>query len=1169
MKLKRVKILGFKTFADKTEFDLDGNIIAVVGPNGCGKSNIVDAILWGLGESNARQLRAQTSKEVIFAGSVHRKPVGVCEVSLLFDNEDASLPLDAPEVMITRRLTRAGDSDYQINKRNCRLRDVNELLADSGLGRAGYAIVGQSEIDQALAASPQQRRAWIDEAAGVQRYRARRTESIRRLDAARDHLSRVQDIIAEIESQREPLAEEAEVARRYKTALHSLREVESGLLAKELESAVSELEQLTKRIASAQTEADDHINAAIAHDAEAKAIQGRLEELEAHVERQRRELQAAQSATEQAASAWQIATNKLESLDQLEETLRTEADAGSGRIALAETDFESAKAELELESAARETLRENLGGASDEAKVLSAQLREIEQQLSQAKRALQEAQKHEIEAAHREDRLRQIAAELDGIVATLPDLESAIAEAQERLDELERKCSERKAALQEAEARLQSLRKDADAHSGNERRLLAELAAIEGRRKGIEQTIDAHEGLAQGARSIMAAVDSGTLSADYQPVGTAVTVSSHHALAIDTALGAAANDLIVPNEQAAKAGIQYLKENRLGRATFQPLTLMRPFTPSNELRSVLKQKGVVGLASDLVDCDASVRPVVESLLGRIVVVEDLDVALALSRTSGWSRIVTADGELLHASGAVTGGASIRQAVGLVQRQAELTELAEEAENLAAELEKLRKASESFEESQAAALATCEELRQQLRSDSQEAEEARAWWLNLTHEHQVTARAQDKLTGERERLSLPSPAVTADAKDVARLETERDEAVRQLAARSSDKDHAATRLAEADLRVAAARDRVKESERRLKILHESEDQRGRKTAGLEPERARFREMIEAALRDRETHQGQVDSLSAAIQSAIEGKKLLAQEASRQTELAREAERKANRNAEEIHQSELARARLDSRRSVAVQRLLEEYGITAEEAIAMAPTVELPDDVVQVVSRLRRELKSMGDVNLGAIEAYERLSERHDELANQVADIESGMGEVESSIRELDRLTRDRFRDTFEAVRTAFGQTFTRIFGGGEGILELSDPGDILDSGVDISVTVPGKRRQRLELLSGGERAMSAIAFLFALLHVKPSPLVVLDEVDAPLDGRNVERFIQLMRDFNTNSQFILITHNPVTIESADVWFGVTMQEPGVSTLIPFRVPDPALTKAVVPDAYLKG
>ena len=1151
MRLKRVRIFGFKTFADRTEFDVHGGVVAVVGPNGCGKSNLVDAILWGLGEGSAKQLRAQTSQDVIFAGSSRRKPVGFAEVVLLFDNEDGALPIDTPEVAISRKLNRAGESEYRINRSVCRLRDILELLADSGLGRAGYAIVGQKEIDQALAASPEDRRAWVDEAAGVQRYRARKIESNRRLAQAQMHLERVTDILNEIESQCEPLREEAEVAQRYKSILASLKEVESGLLIVDVAKAIRELNQLEGKLADAQKLSAKESALAEQADEEAQLLGARQRDLDRQADGLRAQQQASVMAIERADAGVHLGEQKLKALEDLESNLGEETGSTAKRVEEALTELEGVRSELDADIAAIEQISQDCAGAGADAKKLLDGLQGLEKRLGEARERHNQRLRREAEIAHAGERIKGIKREIKGITTTLPDLEQGVAEAEAAYKEHADLIAGFEEEARQIAERLQSSHDQDRKDDEIKRKWLSEQGTLEGRRQGLEMTIESHEGLTQGARAVLEAAKQGMLTAKYLPVGEAISVDPDYALAIETALGNASNDLICGHGDDAKAAIALLKEHRLGRATFQPIPLMRPQAVSQDLKDVLGKVGVIGRASELVDCRSEHRPVIESLLGRIVVVETIDDALRLAKTRDWSRMVTLDGEVLHSSGAVTGGQGEKQSYGLVQRKSELVEIEKRMGELQSKIVEVdKRASKRVAARQAEELALVGLIAKRQEAES-EAKEAREWLGQLRDELTSTQRSRQKLETELELLGGKSLEEVAP-EDLAALELERDTIVKLLAAKTADAESADARLREADARVMQARLRAELAEKRLQAAIEHDKLRSRKLDNLGPEKGRTKIEIEKAERERSEATAMRGKLEEQLAKILEERERSVKTQAERLEQARTARHNAQAMVESAHQSELSRARLDARRATAAQRLLEEYGVTEAEALTQADATEVPSDAAGLVSRLRREMRAMGDVNVGAVEAYERLTERSSELTSQKEDVEQGMSEIHAGIKELDKLTRDRFVTTFEAVQVAFSELFTRMFEGGEGRIELTHPDEILDTGIEIDVTLPGKKRQRLEVLSGGERSLCATAFLFALLKVKPSPLVVLDEVDAPLDGRNVERFVQLLQDFSETVQFIVITHNPVTIESAPVWLGVTMQEPGVSTLVPARV-----------------
>jgi len=1151
MRLKRVRIFGFKTFADRTEISLEGDVIAVVGPNGCGKSNLVDAILWGLGEGNARQLRAQSSQDVIFNGSAKRKGLGYAEVTLLFDNEDGALPIDTAEVAVTRRLTRNGDNEYSINRRACRQRDVYELLADSGLGRAGYAIVGQKEIDNALNASAEDRRAWIDEAAGVQRYRQRKIESLRRLASARDHLSRVGDILGELETQREPLRAEAEVAARYKNVQNTLREVEVGYLIAEVAHATEEEERLdqsiTQSLALLQTES--HRAEALEEEATAKAKEAT--QVQREIDQLRADQHQNSTTVERTEAEVRLSNQKLESLRDHRRELETDQEESARRIAETQTEFEKLQAEVVAQQEALQAIQIETAGSGEEAKRLTTSLDAAEQALKEARRQDVNRLKVQTEIAHRMDRLKQLNRELAGIRHTLPDLQHAVEEARAAQDKLATQLEAIESVASASEQAQKDARQEEEQQARELRSALSQKAALEGQRRGIEATIDANEGIAQGPRAVLEAAKRGLLKADYIPVGKAITVSTELAVAIETALGAAGNDLIVESERDAKDAVSWLKENRAGRATFQPIPLMRPVNRGRDLDQVLRNSQIVGLASELVDCEPAHRPVIESLLGRVVVARTLDAALQLAKTSGWSRMVTLEGELIHSSGAVTGGAQSRQVYGLVQRKAELKELEDSVSKLTRLVTRLEKEARNRQDVVAQRAEQLSASRSERQAISSQLSEAQVYYRTLSAELKSAEKEAEKLGRE---VATPLPAEVQVTASLADAEAARDEALRLLASRSADFEQAKSRIQDAEGRLGQAKFHADAAKRRLELARHAEESREKRVAGIEPEAERILAHIVAVGAQLTQLKEAAERLELALLQKTELRSACQEQAASLTAQARECRETLSTMGAALHQAEINRTRADARRSTALARLAEDYGISQEDLDTGNDIPVPPPDAPTIVQRLRRELRAMGDVNLGAIEAFERLTSRFDELFAQKEDIEAGAVEIEKSIAELDSLTRDKFLTTFGEVRDAFSEMFLRLFGGGEGKIRLTDPDDVLGTGIELEVTLPGKRAQALNLLSGGERSLCTSAFLFGLLKVKPSPLVILDEVDAPLDGRNVERFCDALMSLSKPTQFIVITHNPVTIEAAAVWVGVSMQEPGVSVLLPVAAPD---------------
>jgi chromosome segregation protein len=1160
VRLKSVKIYGFKSFADKTEVDVDGNLVAVVGPNGCGKSNLVDAILWALGEASVKNLRAGASADVIFAGSARRKALSYAEVVLTFDNESRELPVDTTEVTVTRRVDRSGEGHYAINGRACRLRDIYELFADTGLGRTGYAIVTQSDIDSALNASPEARRVWIDEAAGVQRYRTRKKESLSRLESALIHLRRVDDVLREIDIQREPLREEAEAAATYKEKLGTLREMESGLLILEAARLQDQITSLAAKILDRRSQSEALRKLAESDEASIDSLRLSLATAESEIEAATGRVQHAISSVERAEAKRALAIQRLASLDEIDQGREREEESSRARLERAEKALEVARRELTDAESAVGVLLQVIGGSEAEAKEFAAKL-------DAAESALASARQSELERIHAEARRTQVSdhvamldRELDGAKASIPSLDDGLRQADAR-------AVESRAALEKIRADIASVRSARESaaralHETEARRraALADTAALEGRAQGLRATLQSGEGLPHGARAVLDAASKGAIPDDFTPLSSVIHARPEHAAAIEAALGSAAGDLVTSIAKHAKAAIEYLKREGAGRATFLPRDLVRLRPRPHGIADLAGEPGILGIAADLVTWAKDDKLAAELHLGGVLVATDLDAATRLAKKEGFRKIVTLEGEVVYSGGAVAGGRTTKVATGPIQRAAEL----EEAEARIAVLAKEIRGLDAGAATDVSRIADAENSEKALLAKLQEAEtevaEAVAWHTEIREERASTERAIQRLATELNGLSAElssGPELPKDDETVRRLEADRNSLLAIAAGKAADAEQARRALQETEERQIASRERAQSAERELADARSAMEHRASRLSSLGDERSQQREALSAAESDLETarktrssHENQLDekkSDRAALQESIQSANVSARE-NRETARALD---------DASYQDDVQRARAETKRATVLARLIEEYTTDEEEATRQAPHVSVPPDAERIANTLRREIRALGDVNLGAIEAYERLTERFEILSVQREDILESKAELDKSILELDRLTRGAFTETFEKVDIAFGETFIQLFAGGSAKLILTDPANILETGVEVEIQVPGKKTQRLELLSGGERALSACALLFALLKVKPSPLCVLDELDAPLDGRNVERYADLLRSFAERSQFIVITHNTTTIDASPIWFGVTMQEPGVSTIIPYRSRRPEL------------
>lgn len=1184
MHIKRLEIQGFKTFADRTELELTDGITSIVGPNGSGKSNIADAVSWVLGEQNVRNLRGSRSQDVIFAGSDTRKPLGMAEVSITIDNSCGSLPLDFSEVTVTRRVYRSGESDYLINKSSCRLKDIYELFLDTGMGREAYSMVSQGEIDAILSVKSEDRRSLIEEAAGIKKYRFRRKEAAKKLENTEGNLRRVNDIVSELSGQVEPLAEQAEEAARYQELVSRLSEIETGLLINDLRRWTDELDHIRQ----AKTEGTKR---AAEQDERISDLEWEKEKLSAQLSELDREVDAARAKHQEFSAAAQQIKSKLA---LIEERKKSADDAGrrlDSEIEQLNQKIEEAKERLtrlrDESAACVESETRLVTDVSEHTKSLES----ITSELESASRIVEDHKSAYVELARAQAAKRT---ELENLRARQSELQAALAKYESELKSLKESGQQAVYKQNEFQAKAEELRKlqknrEEELPPLRTRRENAksQIAAISdklgevnrqtvsksARLSTLKEMAEAHEGFFEGVRSVMAAGRNRKLSGNYAVVADVITVPQGFETAIEVALGSAVQDIITDTVDDAKRAIKFLKENRAGRATFLPLNGIRPQMSSNT--GDLKEQGVKGLASDLISFDKKYAPAINVLLGRVVIVDNIDNAVKFSRgKAAWGRIVTLDGEVIVPTGAMTGGIRPGKGSGLLGRKQEMDALTAELSSLDTTRVEYEKESESAKEALSATRARIEELERAAASDRlslAEADRQIEFTLQERHriERQVEVVALEKEEIEAALQSDSSALLTLEedlfiaGKENLDLDEFVSGAQKRVEELTAKRGTISSELMEMSVELASVRERqtgfkqsVRQTEASLSEMEQEIETRrsevARKQAESDVNDVEHDKLVaesverEAALG---TYQAQLEALLARRSDAA------------QTASVADSELKALNHArsetvEMLRDCDVREARLEVQITQTSERLLQEYEISAEEALAREEPEYVERGTITEVARLRREIKSMGAVNTGAIQEYERIRERWEFLTMQRNDLEAAREKLQDAIQEIDAGTRELFMDTFHSVEQHFDFMFKRLFGGGHTQLVLTDPSNLLETGVEVIVQPPGKKLQNLQLLSGGERALTASALLFALLLVRPSPFVFFDEVDAPLDDTNVERFADVLREFATNSQFIVITHNRGTMEASDTLYGVTMQDPGVSKLISVRLADEA-------------
>lgn len=1173
MYLKRLELSGFKTFADDTDFEFAPGISAVVGPNGVGKSNIADAVMWVLGEQSMKALRSPSSQDVIFAGTTDRRPKGMAEVSLTIDNSSGALPVDYSEVTITRRLFRDGDSEYLLNKSRCRLRDVTDLFMDTGIGRHAYSIVTQGEIDAILSIRSEDRRELIEEVAGIQKYRHRRRETTRRLEQTQGNIDRLSDLVAELERQREPLEGEAEQARQYKELAERLHEIELDLFAERYGERRQRLGRLTNELAVAQADIGSAEADVAQHDEEAGKLRETLDQLERELSELRRKAAAAQADLERARATQAVGAERIramgdqraalerliatrtETKTQLEERLAQQAEVGTSLRA----QHEQATADKEQRAA----VAAEAGQAADEARAaVEAAERERADLLGQ------------LDALDREtEGLGGIREEVQGqrerLAAQRQGLAERERESQALVDERRQQFSAAESAHQEALEQIEQARDDlrAGRDSAAEHRRKTHLfedavGRDETRLAAVRDLEASREGYTEAVRTVLEAAEDGRLAGVHGALGDLVDVPSRYEAAVEAALADQLQWIVTDTFEQARAVLDFGAQNGLGRLTCMPLTALEHAVMPSPIAGMGRE--VVGSGDRLVKYDRQYRRLFEYLLGGVCVVRDLEAALANFRRWGARvKFVTLDGHALEPSGALAGGSFAAHIAAAARLRGEIQQLEATLELRRPYLEAMQRLNEAAERSIYTLEAELAEKEQGFAQTQAALAEARRDAAHAEEQLEAVAEAQREVAEEDSRLrdrladlDRRLRQIAAEREGLAPDHAAREESVGQARARltaaGSEAGEKQELLTVTQVAAAEAAERLRADEAIAQQIRE-EAQRveaeietaGREHEGLDEQEAELKRSLEEAAGTVEQQQAELERAAAQLEKS-EQAHLQVREQAAQVEASRRrlADIAAERGTQ-VHRLELSIARAESDLEHIAERLADTYDLAPEEAISRMKEDLDTRALGKEAEGLRRRIRAMGPVNVGAIEEYQRVKAREDYLRDQRDDLCQGRDDLLQIIADIDAETQETFLETFEAVREQFREMFRMLFGGGDTTLCLTDEENVLESGVEIIVEPPGKRAQNLLLLSGGERALTAMALVFAMLRVKPTPFCILDEIDAPLDETNVERFASVLNDFKQRTQFVIITHNKGTMAHTDSLIGVTMSEPGVS------------------------
>ena len=1183
MRLKSFSTYGFKSFADKTELTFDKGITAVVGPNGSGKSNISDAIRWALGEQSAKYLRGSKMEDVIFSGSGKRLPFGVAEVNLEFDNSDHTLPLDFDTVNITRRLYRSGDSDYAINKKNCRLKDIVDLLADTGLGKGSMAIIGQNKIDEILNSRPEDRRGLFEEAAGIAKYRLRKKDALRRLEDTGANLTRINDIRSEVEAQVEPLAQAAAKTSKYNALSEELKLCQLSILLRKLDNMESIKESLEGRKATAADFFSHQAALLSSREAEAVQVQRELDQLAEGYSRLQEEIAAREKALEKLSGQQDVLSERAEQSKRAVARLEQSNTKLSEQAAGLEAQMQALAAEFDAVDKERAKADLSVKGLQSERDEQAQALAEAQSRSSDAQNAffagMQELLKlrNELRSLEQAQELRM--RKRDALKKNIEEAEAALERSQGQYNKLlEAQASNGHQqelvakSVAEITTQLEELRKSLHEAATEQQQVQRQLTNAETKAQTLRRMQASYEGFGIGIKTVLKAQAAWRQDL-VGVVAELIKVEDQFVAAIETALGEGAQNIVARTAQAAKQAIAFLKQNGTGRATFLPLDTVQRRYPSKEEAEAAKLPGVCGFAVDLLQYAPEAENAIRFLLGRVLIAENMDAALAAAKVSHYRlRVVTLDGDVVNAGGSMTGGAR-KQREGYLSREREIkqaqqlcSDLHERVLHWQEQLEQQESQAKELNRKQNEAKEQLAQLRlrgSELRLHLEQLEATRArendnLLLLLDDRKQVTEEYmanRDKLKSLRATVS-EREGLDAEARE--QLEAMK----REIAQLGSAVTALENQLQDARVVLETSAAKAALNSQRMQQL-DADTLRVRKEISANQEEARkLEQTIAECKQDKEKLQRQSEEELAELQKIVSGKEeftekrgiLLSKQGQLEQAVAK-ARKDAAASEAALRQAELELARQESDYKHVVEQLEQDYQLDEAQArlVDVSQVAELDlKELQRRASKLSVAITELGPINGAAIEEYQAVKERSEFLRKQYEDLSAARDNLEAVISEINSGMSKRFKEAFAQINIYFAQCYVKLFGGGTAVLQLTEPENILDSGIDIQVQPPGKKLQSLYLMSGGERALTVIALLFALLSYQPAPFCILDEIDAPLDDANIQRFANFLREYAAKTQFIMITHRKGTMEAADIMYGVTMEESGVSKLLSVKI-----------------
>ncbi|MFQ6866020.1 chromosome segregation protein SMC [Blautia sp.] len=1186
MYLKNIEVHGFKSFAQKINFEFHNGITGIVGPNGSGKSNVGDAVRWVLGEQSAKQLRGGNMQDVIFSGTELRKPLSFASVAITLDNSDHKLPVEFNEVTVTRRLYRSGESEYLINGSACRLKDIQEMFYDTGIGKEGYSIIGQGQIDKILSGKPEDRRELFDEAAGIVKFKRRKNTTIKKLEEEKQNLVRVTDILSELTRQLGPLEKQSETARIYLAKRDELRELDVNLFLLDYEYMGGVLKELEEKLHHAKGELEETQEAYQQTKVEYERLEQELEELNTYLD-QIKERQQQNALTKQQYEG------QIKILEEQILAGKQNSDHYRNRLGILKEELKKREEEKQKISEEKEELQGRLKEQRQKISEENQRLETIQAEAAECSASVEEGKNEIIEILNSRATTKGKAQRFDAMMEQLDIRKAAVSQRILHLKtEEEGLASEKKKAT----ARYESVTHSIDSMNEECIRLDNEIQSLQeklkeqnrqmetgqsayhreaSRLESLKNITERYDGYGNSIRRVME-------QKSREPgikgvVADIIHVQKDYEVAIETALGGSIQNIVTDNEQTAKRMIGFLKKNRFGRATFLPLSNMNGRGGISQ-REVLKEEGVIGTADTLVHADSEYSGLVQYLLGRVLVVDHIDHAIAIGRKYKHSlRMVTIEGESLSPGGSMTGGA-FKNNSNLLGRRREIEELERSVELLKKDLLEMQTAIGDNRSRRNVLRDTIADFQEKLRQQYVDQNTARMNLEQLEEKEKDIQKSYGEIDREKEELRRQAGEIRADHSNIAKEleESQRDEKELETFIETKQKELEERRMEEASKQKELEKLRLDEAalSQQEHFLQENLIRLFGEMEAFTKESRELEESLKSSREETDKKEQGIQNLKEAVEKcAVLEEELLKK---REEKQAAKEEKTTSHKAffekrdqlsertslldKECFRLKSQAEKVEEQREAQISYMWEEYEITPNNALSYRKE-ELTDrqEMKKDVSRIKDEIRRLGSVNVNAIEDYKNLLERHTFLSGQYEDLVEAEKTLEGIIQELDEGMRKQFAEKFHDIQREFDKAFKELFGGGKGTLELSEEEDILEAGIKIISQPPGKKLQNMMQLSGGEKALTAIALLFAIQNLKPSPFCLLDEIEAALDDSNVGRFASYLQKLTKNTQFIIITHRRGTMNAADRLYGITMQEKGVSTLVSVDLVENQLSK----------